>query len=129
MQAILENKPEYYFDSNATYVIAGGLGGLGRSAARWLATRGARNLILLSRSGPKTERAIALLQELEAMGVQVRAPPCDVAVVASLSAALASYAKTMPPIKGVIQGAVAWRVRFFSTLKIQCLSFSGRSPR
>lgn len=92
-------------------MIAGGLGGLGRSAAKWFASRGAKNLVLLSRFGPQKESAFALIEELEAMGVHVRAPPCDVAVTDSLSAALAICAQTMPPIKGVIQGAMVLRVR------------------
>lgn len=33
------------------YVIAEGLGGLGQGITRWMSQRGARNFILLSRSG------------------------------------------------------------------------------
>lgn len=92
-------------------MIAGGLGGLGRSAAKWFASRGAKNLILLSRFGIRTKSAITFVEELEAIGVQVRAPPCDVTVADSLSATLAFCGQTMPPIKGVIQGAMVLRVR------------------
>jgi NAD(P)-dependent dehydrogenase (short-subunit alcohol dehydrogenase family) len=52
-------KPEAY------YLIAGGLDGIGRSIARWLVDRGARHLILLSRSGPKQAATQKLLLELE----------------------------------------------------------------
>lgn len=61
-----------------TYVIAGGLGGLGRSIARWIVGRGAKYLILLSRSGPRTDAAKALLHELALGGVYVKAPACDI---------------------------------------------------
>ena len=36
------------FDANAAYLIADGLGGLGRSISRWLVERGARNIVLFS---------------------------------------------------------------------------------
>ncbi|PWY83393.1 KR-domain-containing protein, partial [Aspergillus heteromorphus CBS 117.55] len=47
-------KPLYTFPANASYIIAGGLGGLGRSFARWMASRGARYPILLSTSSKMT---------------------------------------------------------------------------
>ena len=56
------NKPSYSLDPQATYVIARGFGGLGRSAARWMARRGAQTLILLSRSGPRSQAALTLLK-------------------------------------------------------------------
>jgi hypothetical protein len=61
---IPSHDPEYFFDSQATYVIAGGLGGISRSLARWFTTRGARHLISLSRSGAVSEKAITLVPEL-----------------------------------------------------------------
>ncbi|KAG9228044.1 hypothetical protein BJ875DRAFT_538404 [Amylocarpus encephaloides] len=71
----LKTKPSYSFYPNATFVIAGGLGGLGRSIARWLATRGARNPILLSRSGPVGKgKAQELLADLHRKVVRVEAP-------------------------------------------------------
>ena len=116
-QAVLDNIPRYSLPSNATYVIAGGLGGLARSAAKWSARREAKNLILLCRSGPRSEPAVPLIQELEAMGLQVKAPRCDVGEPDSLSTALAKCTGTMPPIKGVTQGAVAWRLSFQYLMK------------
>ena len=37
--------------SDATYVLIGGTGGLGRSMATWMIGKGAKNIVLLSRSG------------------------------------------------------------------------------
>jgi KR domain/Phosphopantetheine attachment site len=103
--------PRYNFNSNATYLIAGGLGGLGRSIARWMAERKAKNLILLSRSGIQHEAARILLDELKAKGVNVAAPPCDVSDLQALSFTLAECSKTMPPIKGCIQASMVLKVR------------------
>ncbi|XXH04686.1 hypothetical protein Hte_011108 [Hypoxylon texense] len=70
-------KPSYSLSCDASYLIVGGLGGIGRAMARWLVTRGASHLILLSRSGPKTSGALQLLSELQMKGVRVETPLCD----------------------------------------------------
>lgn len=43
--------PRVYFSDQNTYVIAGGLGGLGLELADWMVLRGARKLVLSSRKG------------------------------------------------------------------------------
>lgn len=50
-------KPRPAFRSDRTYLLVGGLGGLGRAPATWMAENGARSLVFLSRSahaGPGT---------------------------------------------------------------------------
>ena len=49
-----------------TYLIAGGLGGLGLLVADWLVERQVRNLVLVSRSGPNE----AVQIKLKALGKQ-----------------------------------------------------------
>src|ERR1700761_6445166 len=53
--------------SDATYLLTGGLGGLGRSISTWLAERGARHFVFLSRSAEKPEHE-AFFQELACLG-------------------------------------------------------------
>lgn len=99
------------FDPNTSYLISGGLGGLGRSISRWMASKGARNLILLSRSGNTKDSSKALVADLEAMGVRVATPPCDVTDASALKAALdQSHGAGMPPVKGCIQGSMVLKV-------------------
>ena len=100
------------FDEHATYLISGDLGGLGRSIALWMASRGAKNLILLSRFGARSEAATPLLDELKAQGVNVAAPPYDVSNEDALIVVLEQCRKTMPPIKGCIQGSMVLKVRW-----------------
>lgn len=109
-QATPEQKPGWFFDSNASYIISGGLGGLGRSMARWMVSRGARNLILLSRSGPKNNVAQALINDLEVQGAKIMTPCCDVSNKKTLSSVLKDCSNWMPPIKGCIQGSMVLRV-------------------
>lgn len=58
-------------------MIAGGLGGVGRSLARWLVQLGARDLILLARS-VLNEQAQEILGKMRAAGVNVQKPRCDI---------------------------------------------------
>ncbi len=62
----------------ATYLVTGGLGGLGLEVARWLVERGARRLVLNGRRPPAAEAA-ALLAELRARGAEVEVVLGDVA--------------------------------------------------
>ncbi|GJQ79755.1 hypothetical protein Trydic_g23232 [Trypoxylus dichotomus] len=47
----LKSVPRFYCKSNCSYLICGGLGGIGLELADFLVSRGARNLVLTSRSG------------------------------------------------------------------------------
>ena len=106
--------PTYSFDPNATYLIAGGLGGIGRSVARWMASRGARNLILLSRSIQHSEAVTHLIYSLQQKGVRVETPSCDIAEESVLADLLLKFSRTMPPIKGCIQSSLALKVSISS---------------
>ena len=101
-----EQRSPYEMRAEASYVIGGGLGGIGRSLAVWMADRGARNLILLSRSGKITDEVTDTLNVLEAKGCRVRVCKCDVSKRDELQKVLEECASTLPPIKGVIQGAM-----------------------
>ena len=117
-QMLLNYKPSYSLDPQAAYIIAGGFGGLGRSAARWMAKRGARNLILLSRSGPRSQAALTLLNELRTLGIRVESPKCDVSSLSSLSAALTDCA-SMGPVKGCLQAAMELRDSIFDNMSFE----------
>ncbi|WP_445352019.1 type I polyketide synthase [Haloactinomyces albus] len=83
---------------DGTVLVTGGTGGLARVTSRHLVTRhGARHLLLLSRSGPNSPGASALVEELEALGAEkVTAVSCDVSDRGQLEAALASIDKAHP---------------------------------
>lgn len=97
--------PETPVRSDRTYVVTGGLGGLGRTVARWLAEQGARHLVLVGRSGAATLPAERLVTDLTADGVEVRVEKADVGDRAQVSALLADVRADMPPIAGVVHAA------------------------
>ncbi|KAF3903982.1 hypothetical protein AA313_de0201300 [Arthrobotrys entomopaga] len=113
--ALLPPKQNSRFSPTASYIIAGGLGGLGRVAAQWMADRGAKHLILLSRSGPRTESAEAFVEDLKGMGVNCLTPACDISNRSLLQKTLQSL--HVPPIKGCIQSSMVLRSTLFADMK------------
>ena len=59
------------FGAQKTYLVVGGLGGLGRTLAEWMVRKGARSLAFLSRSGHSTPRASATVAWLKARDIRV----------------------------------------------------------
>ncbi|KAL3461786.1 hypothetical protein BJX64DRAFT_288967 [Aspergillus heterothallicus] len=104
------------FDANATYVVAGGLGGLGRGIVRWMASCGARYFVLLSRSGANNEEAQAFLQALANSGVTAMTTPCDITDSSMLEAVLGAASHSMPPVKGCIQATMVLQDTVFETM-------------
>jgi len=97
------------FCRDASYVLSGGLGGIGRSVAAWMALRGARNLIFLSSSGRITPAVTTMRETLEADGCRVHIFTCDVSDKEQLRLVL-EQCKTLPPIRGVVQAAMKLKV-------------------
>jgi hypothetical protein len=105
------SRPPCTFLNDATYVLSGGLGGIGRSIAAWMASRGAKNLVFLSSSGRITPAVSTMRTALEAEGCRVEIFTCDVSDQTKLQAVLDQCRQLdLPPIKGVIQGAMKLKV-------------------
>jgi myxalamid-type polyketide synthase MxaC len=93
-----DKQPEIRPD--ATYLITGGLGGLGLALADWLIERGARTLVLTSRRG-STAEAEADLAPLRDRGATILVARADVADPSQLDATLADLDHDLPPLRGV----------------------------
>ena len=96
--------------SDATYLITGGLGGLGRSMTRWLAQQGAKSVALLSRSGPTSANAKILTEEFGGSDINISVLKCDVGDVDQVRKAVEVCSRSMPPIRGIIHGAMVLHV-------------------
>ncbi|WP_030544265.1 SDR family NAD(P)-dependent oxidoreductase [Streptomyces albus] len=87
----------------ATYLITGGLGGLGLATASWLAGQGAGCLLLVGRTPPaETPSAVAALR---ARGVRVELLAADVADATEVERILAYARRELPPLRGVVHAA------------------------
>jgi acyl transferase domain-containing protein/thioesterase domain-containing protein/SAM-dependent methyltransferase/aryl carrier-like protein len=89
---------------DATYLVVGGLGGLGLEVIGWMAERGARHIVTMNRAAPSPQ-AEARLRALEQGGLAIVAVPGDVTVAADLDRVLATIDSTMPPLRGIIHSA------------------------
>ncbi|OGM42335.1 hypothetical protein ABOM_007875 [Aspergillus bombycis] len=92
--------------SDATYLLVGGLGGLGRAQAVFMAENGARHIAFISRSGAARTEGKKVLDTLKQAGVEAKAYAGDVADKVQLRSILHDISHSMPPIRGVIQGAM-----------------------
>lgn len=104
----LPNKspPKLKLPDQATYLVTGGLSGFGLKTAEWLADKGARHLVLLSRSGPSSAEAQAAIAILEARDVHVHAVSCDVTDMKQLAALFEYISANLPPLRGVVHAAM-----------------------
>ena len=91
--------------AEATYLIAGGLGGLGLLTAQWLSEQGARHLLLVSRSGVTSPQQSAALSDLQRAGVDVVVAQADIADPTALAALLQDADDRQPPLRGVFHTA------------------------
>ena len=89
--------PPPALDPDGTVLITGGTGALGRLVARHLATaHGARQLLLVSRSGPAAQGIDAFTADLADLGTDVRVAACDVADPHAVAGLLATIPAAHP---------------------------------
>ncbi|TVY20219.1 Highly reducing polyketide synthase FUM1 [Lachnellula arida] len=100
---------------DVSYLMIGGLGGLGQAISTWMAESGAKNLIFLSRSAGKTEAHKSYFKELETMGCSVQAFAGSVSVLADVENVVKNA--TMP-IGGVMQMSMVLRDQAFARMSI-----------
>ncbi|KAL8922238.1 MAG: hypothetical protein Q9208_005317 [Pyrenodesmia sp. 3 TL-2023] len=104
--------------SDATYLISGGTGGLGRALASWMIKKGARNLVLLGRSSTCSAKVMELLKRYEGTDVCIRAIACDVGSRTDL-VHTAEGMKDLPAVRGVIHAALYLRDAIFENAKFE----------
>ncbi|MFZ4851162.1 MAG: beta-ketoacyl reductase, partial [Caldilinea sp.] len=89
--------------ADATYLITGGLGGLGLQVARWLVEQGARHLVLSGRRA-LGDRAAAIAPLTDA-GCTVHLLQADVAQAGEVERLLTTLDKNFPPLRGIVHAA------------------------
>jgi NADPH:quinone reductase-like Zn-dependent oxidoreductase/NAD(P)-dependent dehydrogenase (short-subunit alcohol dehydrogenase family) len=90
--------------TDRTYLVTGGLAGLGLATAERLVERGARHLVLVGRREPGAD-ALAAVRRLQDAGADVRIAVADASSEEELAGALAGISAPMPPLGGVIHSA------------------------
>jgi acyl transferase domain-containing protein/acyl carrier protein len=87
-----------------TYLVTGGMGGLGLVIADELVRHGLRHLVLAGRSAPGAAAA-EQISKWEQAGVQVKVARADVSQQAEVRDLLTDISQAMPPLRGVIHAA------------------------
>ncbi|XP_055874982.1 fatty acid synthase-like [Biomphalaria glabrata] len=99
-------------DPSKTYIITGGLGGFGLELGQWLVERGAKKIVLSSRSGIKTGYQYKKVQGWKDSGVKVEVSKSDAKTLAGAKALLQESSK-LGPVGGLFNLAMVLRDGLF----------------
>lgn len=104
------------FRPHGTYLISGGSGGFSLEIARTMVDHGARNLVLLSRSGARDAAVVELIESLRQTGARVIEARGDVTRPQDLEKVVAMISQDLPPLFGVVHGAMVLDDEFIPDL-------------
>ena len=90
------------FREDGTYLVTGGLGGLGLVLAEWMVERGARNLVLVGRSGATSAAAKEAVAAMQARGASVVVAKADVGSEVDVARVIGDIGAAMPPLRGIM---------------------------
>uniref|UniRef100_UPI0035C9965F SDR family NAD(P)-dependent oxidoreductase n=1 Tax=uncultured Nostoc sp. TaxID=340711 RepID=UPI0035C9965F len=96
--------PALSFSADGTYLITGGLGGLGLLIAQWLVDKGGKHLVLVSRR-PANEAAQKQINAIAQAGVEVTVIQADVADYEAMSRVFSHIRQSLPTLRGIIHSA------------------------
>ncbi|KAK2599085.1 hypothetical protein QQS21_005426 [Conoideocrella luteorostrata] len=122
---VLPARRSVRFRPDASYLLVGCLGGLGRSLASWMMASGARRFTFMSRSGSGSESGSKLVHDLEAAGASVQVVCGDAASFDDVRRAVGAISPDHP-IKGVIHAAMVLRDALFDTMTFEAWEQSTR---
>jgi acyl transferase domain-containing protein/acyl carrier protein len=94
----------FKFRADSTYLVTGGLGGLGLTIAQWLIEQGVRSLVLMGRREPSVQ-VRETLAKMETTGTKILVVQADVGNQEQLAEALKNIKVSMLPLRGIIHAA------------------------
>ncbi|KGO74480.1 Acyl transferase/acyl hydrolase/lysophospholipase [Penicillium italicum] len=106
VKATLPKYEQPLFRENASYLLVGGLGGIGREVALWMVEHGAKSLIFVNRSGLSKYQAQMAVKNLVEKGIQVTTRACDISDETEVQLMIHDLSYCAPPIRGLIQAAM-----------------------
>lgn len=115
-----------HFRGDSSYIILGGTGGLGRSMAKWMMTRGAGHVVLVSRGGMNS-KVNELIHELGPLGSRISVKSCNITDSDAMNALIRDCSQTLPVIRGVIHSTMVLRVSQYFENKFSCVVFNSSS--
>ncbi|PYI03858.1 putative polyketide synthase [Aspergillus sclerotiicarbonarius CBS 121057] len=104
------------FSPNASYLLVGGLGGLGRAVSTWMVEKGARHLVILSPNAGVREEDKEFISELEIAGCHVQCVKGSVANFEDVQRAI-SWCKE--PLRGILQMSLCLKDGLFAEMSYE----------
>ncbi|KAI0900051.1 fatty acid synthase S-acetyltransferase [Annulohypoxylon nitens] len=104
------------FKKSASYLLVGGLGGLGRAISAWMVDHEAGELIYLSRSAGEGQGDALFVNELKSMNCGVKLVKGDVTNLEDVAKAISSASH---PLKGIIQMSMVLRDQNFEAMTFE----------
>ncbi|KAI0008838.1 hypothetical protein F4779DRAFT_628218 [Xylariaceae sp. FL0662B] len=111
---VSQEKRKPVFDRAASYLLVGGLGGIGRAVSVWMAEQGASHIIFMSKSAGDRPEHQVLTRELNSLGCTATLIKGDVTNIGDTTRAIQAAGET--PIKGVIQMSMVLRDRVWQNM-------------
>ena len=101
----IDDKNTIRLNRNASYLISGGLGGLGLQVAKWLVEYySVTSIVLMGRSSPSSS-ALKIIAELEALSCQVTVAQADVCSESDVARVIDQIQERLPPLRGIVHCA------------------------
>lgn len=108
---VVSGKPaELELPRGSSYIVAGGLGYVGRNICRFMASHGATNIIIPSRRSVNLNDHKAFAAELQELGAHLCLLEADINDSAQIQEFVDYCRVQFPPIKGVVHAAVSYQV-------------------
>lgn len=83
--------------------------------AKWMISKGAKSIVLLSRSGELRGKAKEQIDDLNAAGANIVVRSCDVTDGAAVDQLISDGLTDLPPVQGIIHGAMVLHVSLLDT--------------
>ncbi|EQL01609.1 Beta-ketoacyl synthase [Ophiocordyceps sinensis CO18] len=104
------------FNVSASYLMVGGLGGIGRAVSAWMVDHGAREILFMSRSAGLTTKDDSFVDELQSMGCTAKLVSGDVTKLEDVQRAIAA---ARHPLKGIVHMSMVVADQNFTKMSFQ----------
>jgi NADPH:quinone reductase-like Zn-dependent oxidoreductase/acyl carrier protein len=111
----LPHPGKFPVSADGWHIVVGGTSGFGFATAEWLADRGARHLVLASRSGTVHEELNAKIEDLRTLGLTVHLATLDV-TDRNQCEILLTELQRIRPVKGIVHAAMVLEDRLIENL-------------
>jgi NAD(P)-dependent dehydrogenase (short-subunit alcohol dehydrogenase family) len=78
--------------------------------AKWMSSKGARHIVLTSRNATRSNEIQTLREQVAVAGTHIHVKACDISDSVSVEKLVKEGLIGLPPIRGVIHGAMVLRV-------------------